>query len=67
MKGSYGDDYSAVGLLAGGGSYLTWVFPGKMGIRRLQSSSSPDWNTVSNVRVSVRVICRWINCPMRMF
>ena len=40
MKGSYGDDYSAVGLLAGGGSYLTWVFPGKMGIRRLQSSSS---------------------------
>ena len=42
MKGSYGDDYSAVGLLAGGGSYLTWVFPGKMGIRRLQSSSSAE-------------------------
>lgn len=40
MKGSYGDDYSAVGLLAGGGSYLTWYFPvkweqGDCSLRRL--------------------------------
>lgn len=33
MKGLYGDDYFVVGLFVGGGSYLIWVFFGKMGIR----------------------------------